>query len=129
MKTTPASCKASSSPGFDSRGGLKITQPAIVAIVAYSVLCILVLLPIDLEVWDEKTQKYVKQKYNFWTRLLLLFLLLFPYILSIYSLNCMMVGGCDVWSWVVGIVTIVWSFVVVAYAFYDYSFRVDDVLP
>lgn len=113
---------------FDAGSGLKFSQPAIVAAVAYAVLLIFVLMPIDMYEVDKHGNEK-KVPYNIWGRLLLMFLLLFPYILSIYSLNCMTVGGCNVWSWIVGIVTVFWSFIVVVYALYNKQFIVNDVLP
>ncbi len=118
-----------SSTEFKASNGLRITTPAIIAGVAYLIIAILLLTPVPLYTYDPDTNKYVREKYDFVYRLLLVLLLLFPYLLSIYSLNCMMVGGCEVWSWIVGIVTIIWSLVVLTYAVYHRRLRLDDTLP
>lgn len=117
------------SPGLiPSRGGLSITTPAVVTLVGYAILVFLVLLPVDMYAYDDSAKKYVKQQYDFLQRLLLVLLLSFPFILSIYSVNCMMVGSCVWWSWIVAVVTLVWSVLVLASAFATNSFTLDSLL-
>lgn len=108
--------------------GLKITTPAAVALVAYLILVALVLMPFDMYSYDEQKQTYVKFQYSFAQRLLLVVLLIFPFLLGVYSVNCMMVGGCNLWSWIIAIATIVWSIIVVITTFSTKSFRLEDVL-
>lgn len=111
-----------------SPSSFRITNPAIVTLVGYALLVLLVLLPVDMYTYDEDTHAYVKQKYDFMQRLLLVLLLSFPFILSIYSVNCMMVGSCKWWSWIVAIVTIVWAMLVLATTFATRSFTLDTLL-
>jgi len=108
--------------------GLKITTPAAVALVAYLVMVALVMLPFDMYAYDETKQRYVKFQYSFAQRLLLVVLLIFPFLLSVYSVNCMMVGGCSIWSWIVALATILWSVIVVIMTFSSKSFRLEDVM-
>ena len=108
--------------------GLRITSPAVVALIGYAILVLIVLLPIDMYVYDEKTDKYVKQKYSFSYRFLVALLLLFPFLLSVYSVNCMMVGSCTLWSWVVALLTLLWAVVITVTAFSSGSFSVDQML-
>jgi hypothetical protein len=108
--------------------GLRITTPAAVALVAYLIMVALVLMPFDMYSYDDKTQSYVKYQYSFAQRLLLIVILIFPFLLSVYSVNCMMVGGCSVWSWVVALATIIWSIIVVIMTFSSKTFRLEDVL-
>ena len=108
--------------------GLKITTPAAVALVAYLILAALVLMPFDMYAYDDNEQGYAKVKYSFGQRLLLVVLLILPFFLGVYSVNCMMVGGCSVWSWVIAIATILWSVVVVISTFSTKSFRLEDVI-
>lgn len=117
------------SPGLmPSHGGFSITTPAIVTLVGYAILVFLVLLPVDMYAYDESAKKYVKQRYDFLQRLLLVLLLSFPFILSIYSVNCMMVGSCVWWSWIVALATLIWSILVIASAFATNSFTLDSLL-
>ena len=108
--------------------GLRITSPAVVALIGYAILVFIVLLPIDMYVYDDKTDKYVKQKYSFPYRFLVALLLLFPFLLSVYSVNCMMVGSCTLWSWVVALLTLLWAVVITVTAFSSGSFSVDQML-
>ena len=108
--------------------GLRISSPAVVALVGYAILVFIVLLPIDMYVYDDKTDKYVKQKYSFPYRFLIALLLLFPFLLSVYSVNCMMVGNCTLWSWVVALLTLLWAIVITVAAFSSGSFSVDQLV-
>lgn len=120
--------RSSSSRSSGGGSGPAITKPAIVTLVGYAILVILVLLPVDMYAYDDVTNKYVKQKYDFLQRILLVLLLSFPFILSIYSVNCMMVGSCVWWSWIVAIATLVWSVLVLATTFATKSFTLDSLL-
>lgn len=108
--------------------GPGITTPAIVTLIGYAILVFIVLLPIDMYAYDESSQKYIKQEYDFLQRFLLVLLLSLPFVLSIYSVNCMMVGSCVWWSWIVAIATLVWSILVLATTFANKSFLLDSVM-
>jgi len=105
-----------------------LTAPAIVAIVGYALLVLVVMLPFNMYTYDEKTNTYVKTPYRFWDRLLIAVLLLFPFFLGVYTVNCMMVGQCQVWSWVVAIATLLWACIVVIAAIHRRAFKLDDVV-
>ncbi len=108
--------------------GLTITAPALVTLVGYAILVIIVLLPLDMYTYNEATGKYVKQRYSFSYRLLIALLLLFPFLLSVYSVNCMMVGNCSVWSWVVALLTLLWAVVITVSTFSSGSFALDQLV-
>ena len=108
--------------------GLVMTAPAVVTLVGYAILVFIVLLPVDMLVYNDKTGNYEKQKYSFWYRLLIAMLLLFPFLLSIYSVNCMVVGNCTLWSWVVALLTLLWSAVIVVTTFTSGSFALDQIV-
>ena len=120
--------KGSILPRMTAMDGLKLTTPASVALVAYLLLVALVLMPFDMYAYNEKSQTYQKYQYSFGERLVLVLLLVFPFLLAVYSVNCMMVGGCLIWSWVVALATILWSLVVVIMTFSNRSFHLEDVL-
>jgi hypothetical protein len=72
-----------------------------------------VLLPFDIgNTFDVGSVRNTPQ-YNLGLRVILLLFLLLPMILSVYSINCMMVGGCRTWSWIQTVLILVW---VVAFA-------------
>jgi hypothetical protein len=107
--------------------GMRISSPALVALVGYALIATMVLLPINMYVWDDARQGYVKQSYDFWQRLLLVVLLSFPFILSIYSVNCMVVGDCMLWSWIVALATLLWALIVLGTTYAARGFKLDDV--
>lgn len=88
--------------------GLELTTPALVAAVAYLVLAITIVMPLEFPVYDEQTGQDIIVKYDFGQRLLILLIMSIPYVLSVYTINCMMTGQCTIWSWVVTILTVFW---------------------
>lgn len=106
----------------------RITSPAIVALVGYVLLAIVVLLPFEMYTYDPRRRAYVKAPYNFAQRLLVVIMLFFPFFLGVYSVNCMMVGECRLWSWIVAVATIVWAVLVLVTAIHYQAFRLDDMV-
>jgi len=107
-------------------GGLSV--PGIVTLVGYLILAIIVLVPLDMYVYDEEKNVYERMEYRFANRVLVMLLLLFPFFLGIYSVNCMMVGRCQLWSWIVALATLIWACLVVITATQTGAFRVSDVV-
>lgn len=104
-----------------------LTPPAIAATVGYVIMAIVVLLPFDMYVYDEQRRREVRTPYNPGARVLLLLLLFFPFFLGVYSVNCMVVGNCLVWSWIVAAATLLWSCIVILTAISYKAFRLDDI--
>ena len=99
-----------------------LSTPAIVALVAYLVMALVIILPFEIPVKDETTGQIVVLKYNFFERLLVLLLMALPVILSVYSINCMVVGNCDLLSYLLAFLTVVWVAIMVVMAFmYTFS--------
>lgn len=88
--------------------GLELSTPALIAAIAYLVLAITIVMPLEFPVYDEETGKDIIVKYDFAQRLLILLIMSIPYALSVYTINCMMTGKCVVWSWVVTVLTVFW---------------------
>lgn len=109
-------------------GFRRMTPPAVVTLVGYAILVVIVLLPIDMYTFDEKSNGYVKQRYSFPHRLLVALLLLFPFLLSVYSVNCMMVGSCTTWSWFVALITVIWAVAIAVITFNTGSFKLDQMV-
>lgn len=115
-------------PASLSVAGLRMTTPAVVALVGYLILIAVVLLPFDMYTYDDKRNAYVKNPYNFWQRLIIVLLLCLPFFLGVYSINCMMVGSCRIWSWVVAVATVLWACIVIMTSVNYKSFKLDDVV-
>lgn len=129
-----AAASAKGAPGeavqsaWNAVQGIRLTSPAVVTLVGYAILVFIVLLPVDMYTYDDKTDKYIKQKYSFPYRLLIVLLLMFPFLLSIYSVNCMMVGKCTLWSWVVALLTLLWAIVITVTTFTSGAFSLDQMV-
>jgi hypothetical protein len=83
----------------------QITKPALLAMISYVILSFVILLPLNNTYTNDAGQAVQD---TFWTRVLLVIILLIPIALSIYSINCMVVGGCHIWAWVQGIIVAFW---------------------
>lgn len=99
----------------------RLSTPASIALVAYVIMAAVILLPFEFPVYDERTQKQYVVKYDFWQRVVMLLLMLIPLALSVYSINCMMVGNCEIWSYVVSLISVFWVAIFVLMAFF-YTF-------
>lgn len=98
--------------------GFQITMPAIIAFVAYLVLAFVIIMPFDFPAVDDNGNEYIV-KYDLAQRLLILVLMAIPIALSIYTINCMMVGSCTLWSYVTAILSVFWiaMFVITAFIY------------
>lgn len=99
----------------------KLTTPAYATLIAYVILAVVILTPFEFPVYDDRTQKQVIVKYDFMQRLIMLILMLLPLALSVYSINCMIVGDCEMWSYIVAFLSIFWVGIFVLMAFF-YTF-------
>ena len=88
--------------------GFQMYAPAVIALIGYAIMAIIILLPFEYPVYDEKKGKKVYIKYDLGQRIVTLLLMTIPIILSVYSINCMMSGNCLVWSYIVAIGTVLW---------------------
>jgi protein-S-isoprenylcysteine O-methyltransferase Ste14 len=80
-----------------------LSKPAMLAAVAYLVMAFIILIPIDGQCKANENNCY-----NLPKRILIVLLMLIPIGLSIYSLNCMVIGKCVVWSWINSIFIALW---------------------
>lgn len=88
--------------------GFELTTPAIIAFIAYIILALVIILPFEFPVVDERTGEQYIVKYNLSERLIALILLIIPTALSVYTINCMIAGKCVLWSYVVSFVSVFW---------------------
>lgn len=77
-----------------------LTRPAMIAAFSYLIMAFIVLLPLSNTTYKLSDDSPTPYKQTFGYRLLLVLILLIPIALSVYSINCMMVGKCVVWSYV-----------------------------
>jgi hypothetical protein len=85
---------------------LHLTKPAWIATVAYLILGFMILLPLNNS-YITAPDGTLKQA-GFGYRFLVFLVMLIPIGLSIYSLNCMMVGHCTLWSYAQAIAICIW---------------------
>ena len=103
----------------------------IVAMVAYAILLVVILLPVDLFVYKDEKSQYVKQKWSLGSRLLLLLLLLLPFALSVFTVSCVSTGytpACGAWGWIIAVVTLLWAIVVAVTALGSGSLQLDSLV-
>lgn len=104
-------------------------MPTVIALIAYIILAIFIILPFDFPVKTENGKKYIV-KYNFWQRFITILLLLVPVALSLYTINCLMSGNCVVWSYAVTAITAIWVLVFAIMAMvYTWSPQKQQGLP
>lgn len=89
--------------------GLEMYMPAIIALVGYVVMAVVILLPFEYPVYDEKENQTYVVKYNFVHRLITVILMTIPVALSVYNINCLMSGSCMVWSYIVSFSVVLWT--------------------
>jgi hypothetical protein len=82
----------------------ELSKPAVLASVSYLIMAFVILLPLNQGKCDPKDPEC----YTFSKRIMTVIMMLIPIGLSIYSINCMMVGKCSVWSWVNSIFIAIW---------------------
>ena len=100
-----------------------ITTPAYIMIVAYLIVGVVILIPFELKVYNDATQEFEIIEYNILHRVLLILYLLLPVCLHVYSVNCMMVGNCTIWSYVYTFIHVAWILVFILIAFSYALFR------
>jgi len=98
-----------------------VSTPAYIMMIAYIIVGIVILLPFELKVYNDVTQEFEIIEYNLAHRVLLILYLLLPVCLHIYSVNCMMVGNCTIWSYVYTLIHVIWILVFIIIAF-SYAF-------
>lgn len=94
-----------------------ISMPATIALIAYCVLILIILLPFKVPIEDVSGNITVL-KYNIGERLLVMILMLLPIILSVYSINCMVVGDCHLLSLFIALLTAIWVASITVLSFY-----------
>jgi len=94
---------------------VKLSNPAYAVAVGYLMVLIVILLPFNVsQVMDPEVASAMSTKYNLGERLFLVVLMLIPFGLSIYSINCYVVGKCVTWSWINAVIILLWVILFVA---------------
>jgi hypothetical protein len=84
----------------------RIEKPTTIAAIAYLIMAIVILLPLNIGEYDPNYES--GRKFDFGYRLLLLVILLIPIGLSLYSINCMVAGKCVIWSYINSVAICLW---------------------
>jgi len=92
---------------------MDLSSPAQVAIVGYLLVCLSIFFPMPIDDRD----KHGNYRYRWTERFVVLFMLLLPMALSVFTIHCMTAGAegnemCGPWSWVNAIIVFLWSIVV-----------------
>jgi len=103
----------------------QLSKPAMLAMVSYLIMAFIILLPLN-GYCDPKSPAPC---YNFPRRILVVLLMLIPIGLSVYSINCMVVGKCMVWSWVNSVFIALWVllFLIATVASFENRRKVDQI--
>lgn len=101
-----------------------LSMPAIIAALGYFIVALVVILPFNIGVTDDYGNEQVLE-YNFAQRFWILIMLTIPVILSVYSLNCMIMGQCVIWTNILSILVVVWAvmFLVSAYMYTSHVYN------
>jgi amino acid transporter len=87
--------------------GFSLTTPAIIAFIAYAILALVIILPFEFPVTDERTGETQKRsKYNLTGTLCCTITSNCSYQPCYH--NCMMHGNCVLWSYVAAFVSVFW---------------------
>lgn len=90
-------------------GKIKLSKPAYISAIAYLVVIIMILLPFNIKnSLDVDNETEISSSYVFTQRVFLVILMAIPFALSVYSINCFVVGKCFVWSYLHSILVVVW---------------------
>jgi len=93
-----------------------LSKQASLAVAGYILVAIAVLLP------TQTTSDDKNAPYNAFDRILVIFAMLIPMALSVYTINCLVVGKsgmwCDKWSWLNAAIVFVWSVLIFAISLY-----------
>ena len=84
---------------------MKISKQMKLSLLGYAILLISIFIP-----YQDTNKNSIP--YNLKRRLQTFFLMLIPITVSIYSINCMVVGKCELWAWYNSFIIFIWSFIV-----------------
>lgn len=102
-----------------------LARPAYIAAVAYLVMAVIILLPFNVSNTVQPEFQELSSGYVFTQRLFIVLLMLIPIALSIYSLNCFVVGKCVTWSYINAAIVVVWVILFVIAAVLSSRSQVD----
>jgi len=91
---------------------LKLSHQALLAVVGYLLVAVAIFVPVKQA--DQKQQN----EYRLGDRLAVLFIMLLPMILSVYTINCLVSGSCNMWSWFNSILVFIWSVLIFIVSLY-----------
>ena len=97
---------------------LKLSNQATVTLYASIILLIALIIPTKIKVYDSEDGTPTIVPYDFKTRIILILLLSLPLAIYVYSINCLTVGNCNIYAWIVAVLIVLWilSFIVLAFA-------------
>lgn len=98
---------------------MSLSNQAITALVGYVIVAMAVLIPL------KPADPSKPADYNLSGRLLVLATMLIPAALSVYTINCLVQGSCNTWSWINSAIVFLWSLLILGIALYG-AFMADS---
>jgi Na+-driven multidrug efflux pump len=98
---------------------MQLSNPAYITFIASIILVLSLLIPVDITVLDSETEEIKKEAFDLRRRIAMILLLSIPLAIYVYSINCLQVGNCVVWSWIVTSIILLWifSFLIIGFAY------------
>lgn len=122
--------KVTSKQLLDTTALTKMSGPAYIVLVAYLAMAVIILFPFKFSTTDPATGQVTEVKeYDLGLRVIAILFMALPVALSVYSTNCLVLGSCYLYSYVVAALTAVWVllFVISAIAFTFFNKRYNWV--
>jgi len=96
---------------------MKLSTQAYFTFIASIILVVALLIPTQIKVYDPDTNIPVIVPYDVKKRLFLALLISIPLAIHVYSVNCLTVGNCNTYAWIVASLIVLWilSFIVLAF--------------
>ena len=84
---------------------MKISKQMKLTLLGYVILLISIFIP-----YQDTNKKLLS--YNLEKRIQTFILMLIPISVSLYSINCMVIGKCELWAWYNSFIIFIWSSIV-----------------
>ena len=84
---------------------MKISKQMKLTLLGYIILLISIFIP-----YQDTNKKLLP--YNLKKRIQTFILMLIPISVSLYSINCMVIGKCELWAWYNSFIIFIWSLIV-----------------
>lgn len=99
-----------------SSKNIKMAMPAYMTCVAYIILIVVWLLPVQIPQTDpQDTNRVIARSYTFYERLLIVILMTIPMTVFIYTIHCAVAGQCVMYAYFLAGVVVCWIILALLY--------------